>query len=233
MVLSSGESCKKPALNDSLMGLVVSSENMRKAWKQVKSNKGSPGVDAISIEDFPGFIKSRWSKIKRSLLEGYYIPSPVLRVEIPKRSGGKRMLGIPTVLDRWIQQAISQVLNPIFDPEFSEYSYGFRPRRSAHGAVKQVRSYIESGYKYAVDLDLEKFFDTVNHDLLMYFVGRKVRDKKVLKLIGRYLRAGVKDRRNLISPTTIGTPQGGLCKALHNAPYAKSSVMQSKLVNAY
>jgi RNA-directed DNA polymerase len=209
MVLSNGESCKKPALNDSLMDLIVSSENMQKAWKQVKSNKGSPGVDGRSIEEFPDFLKSRWSKIKRALLEGYYIPSPVLRAEIPKKSGGKRMLGIPTVLDRVIQQAISQVLNPLFDPEFSEYSYGFRPKRSAHGAVKQVQKYIESGHKYAVDLDLEKFFDTVNHDLLMHFVGLKVRDKKVLKLIGRYLRAGVKDRGNRISPTTIGTPQGG------------------------
>ena len=119
------------------------------------------------------------------------------------------MLGIPTVLDRVIQQAISQVLNPTFDPEFSEYSYGFRPRRSAHGAVKQVQKYIELGCKYAVDLDLEKFFDTVNHDLLIHFVGQKVRDKMVLKLIGRYLRAGVKDRGNRISPTTIGTQQGG------------------------
>ena len=123
---------------------------------------------------------------------------------------------MPTVLDRVIQQAISQVLNPIFDPEFSEYSYGFRPRRSAHGAVKQVQKYIESGNKYAVDLDLEKFFDTVNHDLLMHFVGQKVRDKMVLKLIGRYLRAGVKDRGNRISPTTIGTPQGPLSTPLSN-----------------
>jgi RNA-directed DNA polymerase len=119
------------------------------------------------------------------------------------------MLGIPTVLDRVIQQAISQVLNPLFDRGFSEYSYGFRPGRSAHGAVKQVQKYIKEGYRYTVDVDLEKFFDTVNHDLLMHFVGRKVRDKQILKLIGRYLRAGVKDRGNRVTPSTIGTPQGG------------------------
>lgn len=209
MVLRDGESESKPALNESLMERIVSSTNMQRAWKQVKSNRGSPGVDGRTVEEFPKYVQNRWERTKRALLEGYYVPSPVLRVEIPKKSGGKRMLGIPTVLDRVIQQAISQVLSPLFDPEFSEYSYGFRPGRSAHEAVKQVQEYIREGYNYAVEVDLEKFFDTVNHDLLMHFVGRKVRDKRVLRLIGRYLRAGVKDQENHYMPTRVGTPQGG------------------------
>lgn len=200
---------EKPALNDSMMDLVLSSENMQKAWKQVKGNQGSPGVDGITITQFPVYLQNRWHKIKRALLSGYYIPSPVLRIDIPKKSGGKRMLGIPTVLDRVIQQAIAQVLTPIVDPDFSEYSYGFRPGRSAHGAVKQVNAYVKSGYRYAVDLDLEKFFDKVDHDILMHLVARKVRDKSVLKLIGRYLRAGIQVDDGTIIPTSIGTPQGG------------------------
>lgn len=205
----SGGSHEKPALNNCMMDLILSSENMHKAWKQVKRNGGSPGVDGMTIEEFPDFLKRRWIKIKRALLAGYYVPQPVLKVEIPKKSGGKRMLGIPSILDRVIQQAISQVLNPIFDPDFSEKSYGFRPGRSAHGAVWQVNRYIKSGYKYAVDLDLEKFFDTVNHDILMNLVARKVKDKFVLKLIGKYLRSGIQDRDGTVHPTGIGTPQGG------------------------
>ncbi len=196
-------------MNDSMMDLILSSENMRKAWKQVKRNGGSPGVNGMTIEKFPEYLRRRWSKIKQALLLGYYVPSPVLRVEIPKRSGGMRMLGIPTILDRVIQQAISQVLNPLFDSDFSESSFGFRPGRSAHGAVRQVNTYVKSGYKYAVDLDLEKFFDTVNHDILMHCVAKKVRDKSVLKLIGRYLRAGIMDKEGIKIPTEIGTPQGG------------------------
>ena len=200
---------EKPALNDSMMDLILTSENMQKAWKQVKRNGGSPGIDGMTIEKFPEYLRKRWHKIRQALLLGYYVPAPVLRVEIPRKSGGKRMLGIPTVLDRVIQQAISQVLNPIFDPDFSDSSFGFRPGRSAHGAVKQVNRYVKSGYRYAVDLDLEKFFDTVNHDILMHLVARKVQDKSVLRLIGRYLRAGIRDREGNTIPTSIGTPQGG------------------------
>lgn len=196
-------------MNDTLMDLILSSENMHKAWKQVKSNGGSPGVDGITIEEFPDVLRNRWKRIRQALLFGYYVPSPVLRVEIPKKSGGKRLLGIPTVLDRVIQQAIAQVLSPIFDPDFSDCSFGFRPGKSAHGAVKKVQNCVASGYGHAVDLDLEKFFDTVNHDILMHLVGRKVRDKKVLKLIGRYLRAGILDKEGNILPTAVGTPQGG------------------------
>lgn len=200
---------EKPALNDSMMDLILSSENMHKAWKQVKRNGGSPGADGMTIEKFPDYLRRRWVKIKQALLLGYYVPSPVLRVEIPKKSGGKRMLGIPTILDRVIQQAISQVLNPLFDPDFSESSFGFRPGRSAHGAIWQVNKYVKAGHRYAVDLDLEKFFDTVNHDVLMRHVAKKVKDKSVLKLIGRYLRAGIKDKDGIFIPTDIGTPQGG------------------------
>jgi len=200
---------EKPALNDSMMEVILSPENMQLAWKQVKRNGGSPGVDDITISEFPDYLRTRWQKIKRALISGYYVPSPVLRVEIPKKSGGTRKLGIPTILDRVIQQAIAQVLNPVFDPSFSDSSYGFRPGRSAHGAVKQVNRFVMKGYRYAVDLDLEKFFDTVNHDLLMHLVAKKIRDKTVLKLIGRYLRAGIRLDNGETIPTAIGTPQGG------------------------
>jgi len=201
---------EQPALNTPMMELILDTGNMHRAWKQVKRNGGSPGVDGITIDQFPQLVRSRWPGIKHALLHGYYIPSPVLRVEIPKKSGGIRKLGIPTVLDRVIQQAIAQVLNPLFDPEFSESSFGFRPGRSAHGAIHQVHSYVASGYRYAVDVDLEKFFDTVDHDILMHHVGRILRDKPVLRLIGRYLRAGVMDKCGGVRiPTLIGTPQGG------------------------
>ena len=146
---------------------VVKRENMLSAWKQVKANKGASGIDAISIEEFPKYAHENWEGIKRSLLEGQYQPSPVKRVEIPKDSGGTRNLGIPIVLDRVIQQAISQVLTPVFDPHFSESSFGFRPGRSAHQAVRKILKDIREGYRYAVDIDLEKLFDTVDHDALM------------------------------------------------------------------
>lgn len=191
------------------MDLILTPENMSAAWKQVKRNKGSAGVDNRSIDDFPDYMHQKWSKVKQALLKGYYVPKPVLKVGIPKKSGGKRMLGIPTVLDRVIQQGISQVLTPIFDPDFSEFSFGFRPNRSAHGAIKQVRNYVKQKYKYAVDLDLEKFFDTVNHDILMNQVSKKVSDKRVLKLIGKYLRAGIIGNSGDKLPTNVGTPQGG------------------------
>jgi len=191
-----------------LLERILSRENMQQAWKRVKANKGAPGVDNISIEDFPDFAHENWRTIRESLSDGSYQPLPVKRVEIPKQSGGTRPLGIPTVTDRLIQQAIARVLMPIFDPEFSDSSYGFRPGRSAHDAVYKVREYIKEGYRIAVDMDLSKFFDTVNHDVLMHRVARKIKDKRVLKLIGKYLRAGVVVNGRL-QVTRKGVPQGG------------------------
>jgi len=166
----------QPTPEQHLLERILSSTNMEQAWKRVKANKGAPGVDGITIEQFPDHTRSNWKTIRESLMTGSYKPLPVKRVEIPKATGGTRPLGIPAVLDRLIQQSIAQVLTPIFDPEFSESSFGFRPRRSAKDAVRQVREYIRQGYRIAVDIDLAKFFDTVNHGLLMYLVSRKVHD---------------------------------------------------------
>jgi len=209
-----------PNPNEHLLERILSTENVKAAWKRVKANKGKPGFDRVTIEDFPDHFRHLWPGIRQLLLSGSYEPSPVLRTEIPKKTGGKRPLGIPIVLDRVIQQAIAQVIGPIFDPLFSEHSFGFRPGRSAHDAVKTVQDFIRKGYRFAVDMDLSKFFDTVNHDVLMNRVAKHVRDKRVLSLIGKYLRAGVMVNGRLQS-TPTGVPQGSLCKALHKPPYAK------------
>ena len=199
----------QPALHDDLMARVMAPVNLRRAWKRVKANRGAPGVDGITIDDFPAFAQAHWPGIRRALLDGSYRPQPVRRVEIPKPKGqGVRLLGIPTVTDRVIQQAIAQVLTPLFDPGFSESSFGFRPGRCAHGALRQVQHHIRAGYRVAVDLDLEKFFDRVHHDVLLERVGRKVRDKQLLALIARYLRAGVLVG-DIIQASEMGTPQGG------------------------
>lgn len=205
--LSSGGKEQQPALNENLLERVLSPANLHAAWKQVKGNKGVPGVDGITIEEYPQWAKRHWAATRRALEGGYYIPQPVLRVEIPKPNGGSRSLGIPTVNDRVIQQAIAQVLNPIIDPTFSESSHGFRPGRNAHGAVKQVKGFIEEGHRVAVDVDLSKFFDRVNHDILMSRLARHTTDKRLLKLTGRYLRAGV-DIDGVLHPTPEGVPQG-------------------------
>jgi RNA-directed DNA polymerase len=194
--------------NERLLERILSKENIATAWKRVKANHGAPGIDDISIEQFPDHTRPLWIGIRESLLAGTYQPLPVRRVEIPKSTGGMRPLGIPTVLDRLIQQAVTQVLSPIFDPMFSESSFGFRPGRSAHQAVYRVREYIRQGYRIAVDVDLSKFFDTVNHDVLMHRMARKIRDKRVLCLIGKYLRAGVMVQGRL-QKTRLGVPQGG------------------------
>lgn len=206
--LSSGGRVQQPALNENLLERVLSPANLHAAWKQVKSNKGAPGIDGITIEAYPQWAKRHWAATRRALDGGYYIPQPVKRVEIPKANGGSRALGIPTVNDRVIQQAIAQVLTPLIDPTFSDSSHGFRPKRNAHGAVKQVKGYIEEGYRVAVDVDLSKFFDRVNHDILMSRLSRHVAYKRLLKLIGRYLRAGV-DIEGSLHPTPEGVPQGG------------------------
>ncbi len=195
--------------NENLLERKFSSGNMQSAWKRVKANKGSAGIDQMTIEDFPAFARENWEKIRESLLNGTYEAKPVRRVEIPKGSTGKtRPLGIPTVIDRVIQQAIAQELTQIFDPDFSEFSYGFRAGKSAHHAVYQLREYVRDGFRIAIDTDLAKFFDTVEHDVLMSKVSRKVQDKSVLKLIGKYLRAGV-IVKGRFEKTSKGVPRGG------------------------
>ena len=194
--------------HEKLMEAVVGRENMLAAYKRVVANQGAPGVDGMHVEDVWEYCKLNWPRIKVELLEGRYEPQPVLGVEIPKPGGGVRQLGIPTALDRLIQQALHQVLLPIFDPGFSDSSYGFRPGRSAHQAVLKAREHVAAGKRWVVDMDLEKFFDRVNHDVLMARVARKVTDKRVLGLIRRYLRAGLM-RGGMASLRTEGTPQGG------------------------
>jgi RNA-directed DNA polymerase len=194
---------------ENLMEAVVERGNMRKAYRRVVGNQGAAGVDAMSVDGLKPYLQTHWESIKEQLLEGRYQPQPVLRVEIPKPGGrGTRKLGIPTVVDRLIQQALHQVLTPLVDPYFSVHSYGFRPSRSAHQAVCQAREQVAGGRRWVVDLDLEKFFDRVQHDVLLSRVARKVRDKGVLGLIRRYLQAGIMEG-GLVSQPTMGTPQGG------------------------
>src|SRR5690625_4741190 len=191
-----------------LMEAVVDRENMTAAYKRVMANKGAPGVDGMPVEELLPFLNREWAGIKEDLLADWFAPSPVRLVEMPKPGGGVRTLGIPTVLDRLVQQALLQVLTPVFDPTFSESSFGFRPGRGAHDAVLQARSHVASGKRWVVDLDLEKFFDRVNHDVLMSRVARRVGDKRVLRLIRRFLQAGVM-MNGLVAVRSEGTPQGG------------------------
>ena len=192
-----------------LMEEVVRRENVYAAYQRVVRNGGAPGVDGLPVEDLMAYCQTHWVRIRGELLDGTYCPQPVRRVEIPKPGGkGMRMLGIPTVLDRLIQQALLQVLQPIIDPTFSADSFGFRPGRSAHDAVRRAREHMAAGHRWVVDLDLEKFFDRVNHDVLMARVAWRVKDKRVLRLIRRYLQAGMMVG-GVVSPRREGTPQGG------------------------
>ncbi len=192
-----------------LMEEVLHRENLRRALRRVIANKGAPGVDGMTVEVLTPYLKESWPRIREELSSGRYVPQPVRRVEIPKPDGkGTRALGIPTVLDRFIQQAVLQVLFPLFDPHFSDSSYGFRPKRGSHDAVKAARGHVEAGYRTVADIDLEKFFDRVNHDVLMARVGRRVRDKRILRLIGRYLTSGVMVG-GVYQVQEEGTPQGG------------------------
>lgn len=190
------------------MEQVVTQENATTAWLAVKRNRGASGIDRMTVEQLRDHIRAHWESLSAKLRAGTYVPSPVRRVEIPKPNGGKRMLGIPTVQDRWIQQMLLQVLQPIFDPAFSEHSYGFRPGRGAQTAVQAAQAHIQSGREWVVDMDISKFFDRVNHDILMNRIGQTIRDKRVLKLIGNYLRAGAMIE-GVVVASEEGTPQGG------------------------
>jgi RNA-directed DNA polymerase len=201
-------SLERPAVTEPSMEAVVERENLKQALAQVKRNKGAAGIDRMSVDALPAYLKEHWPTIRAQLLDGTYQPKPVRRVEIPKASGGMRPLGIPTVLDRFIQQATMQVLQADWDGTFCETSFGFRPGRSAHQAVERAQAYIASGHAFVVDIDLEKFFDRVNHDILMGLVAKRVADKRILKLIRAFLNAGVMEG-GLVSPTEEGTPQGG------------------------
>ena len=193
---------------EELMEQIVRPENATAAWKAVKRNHGAPGIDGMTVEQLRDHVREHWGTIRAKLVEGTYVPTPVKRVEIPKPDGGIRWLGVPTVLDRWIQQMLLQARQGIFDPTFSEHSYGFRPNRSAHEAVRAAQGYVQAGKDWVVDRDITKFFDRVNHDLLMARIGQTVRDKRVLRLIGRYLRSGVMIE-GVVQATEEGTPQGG------------------------
>jgi len=206
--LTAKRPAESPAIGERLMEEVCERENCKQALARVKANKGSPGVDGMTVHELPGYLKQHWPAIREQLLSGTYKPQPVKRVEIPKPDGGVRKLGIPTVLDRWIQQAVMQVLQGRWDRTFSDHSYGFRPERSAHQAVEAAQQYIAEGYRWCVDLDLEKFFDRVSHDKLMAKIAQRVSDKRLLKLIRAFLTAGVMEG-GLVSPVDEGTPQGG------------------------
>ncbi len=206
--LTAKRACESPAIPEQVMEEVCGRENCLRALRRVKANKGSPGIDGMTVKQLPGYLKQHWPAIREQLLRGTYQPQPVRRVEIAKPDGGVRKLGIPTVLDRFIQQAVMQVLQSQWDPTFSEHSHGFRPQRSAHQAVAKAQQYIAAGQRWVVDLDLEKFFDRVNHDKLMAAIARRVSDKRMLRLLRAFLESGVMEN-GLVSPVEEGTPQGG------------------------
>jgi RNA-directed DNA polymerase len=206
--VKAGYGTESPASPECLMEEVCQRDNLVRALKRVKANKGSPGIDGMRVEELADYLKEHWPRIREQLLQGAYQPQPLKRVKIPKPGGGERLLGIPTVLDRFVQQAVLEVLQSSWDRTFSEHSYGFRPGRSAHQAVAQAQRHIAQGYGYVVDIDLEKFFDRVNHDILMSLAARRVKDRRVLKLLRAFLNAGVLEN-GLVSPAAEGTPQGG------------------------
>ena len=206
--LTAKRECESPAIPEQVMEEVCTRENLKRALRRVRANKGSPGIDGMKVEELPDYLKQHWLVIREQLLSGTYEPQPVRRVEIPKPDGGMRKLGIPTVLDRFIQQAVMQVLQDKWDGTFSEHSHGFRPRRSAHQAVAKAQRYVAEGRRWVVDIDLEKFFDRVNHDRLMKSVALRIADKRLLRLLGALLKAGVMEN-GLVSSVDEGTPQGG------------------------
>ena len=201
-------SARQPAGTGGLLEAALTRQNLQLAWKRIKANKGAAGVDGLDIEQTAQVIRQRWPDIRQALLQGRYRPSPVRKVMIPKPDGSQRELGIPTVLDRLIQQALLQVLQPLIDPTFSEHSYGFRPGRRAHDAVKAAQTYVQSGRRVVVDVDLVKFFDRVNHDILIDRLKRRIDDAGVIRLVRAYLKAGIMDD-GVVVERHLGTPQGG------------------------
>ena len=233
------EACASPRMTETditntneqtegLMERILARGNLNKAFMQVKRNKGAGGIDGMQVDELLPYLKGNREELLQSLWDGTYRSKPVRRVEIPKENGKVRKLGIPTVVDRLIQQSISQVLTPIYEEQFSDNSYGFRPKRSAHDALKQCQANISEGYVYVVDMDLEKYFDTVNQSKLIQILSETIKDGHVISLIHRFLRAGIMVG-GLFEESPEGVPQGGLCEALHNPPYGKKVIMQSKL----
>ena len=194
--------------SENLLEKILDRNNLNQAYLKVFKNRGSAGIDNMKVEDMLKYLKENKVKLLETLKDGSYKPKPVKRVEIPKPNGGKRLLGIPTVIDRMIQQSIVQIISPIFEKTFSVYSYGFRPNKNAHQAIEKAKEYYDEGYKYVVDIDLAKYFDTVNHDMLINMLREEIKDERVIKLIRKYLKSGVMID-GIISATTQGTPQGG------------------------
>ena len=212
--------------NMELIRVILSDGNLNEAVRRVKSNKGVPGVDKMTVYEIDEYFEKNMESIKQSILEKKYRPQPVKRVYIPKSNGKKRPLGIPTVVDRVIQQAIAQVLTQIYDNKFSDKSFGFRPNRSAHDAMERTLEYLNDGYEWVIDLDIEAYFDTVNHDKLISILRENVNDSTTLHLIRKFLQAGIMEK-GLVKPNTIGMPQGGLCRYPHNPPYVDKDIMPS------
>ena len=212
--------------NMELIRVILSDGNLNEAVRRVKSNKGVPGVDKMTVYEIDEYFEKNMESIKQSILEKKYRPQPVKRVYIPKSNGKKRPLGIPTVVDRVIQQAIAQVLTQIYDNKFSDKSFGFRPNRSAHDAMERTLEYLNDGYEWVIDLDIEAYFDTVNHDKLISILRENVNDSTTLHLIRKFLQAGIMEK-GLVKPNTIGMPQGGLCRYPHKPPYVELVIMPS------
>ena len=214
--------------NTELCAQLVSFTNIHEAVKKVMRNKGSAGIGGMGVQELPGYFETHWKEIREQIVTRTYRPQPVLRVEIPKDNGTVRLLGIPTAVDRVIQQALVQVLTPVFEPTFSDSSFGFRPGRSAEDAVRLAQTYMSEGYRHVVDLDLSKFFDTVDHDILMGLVDKHMDDKDVRRLVYVFLNSGVMTNGSMLA-TALGTPQGGLCGSRHKEAHCRHCCRTSTL----